>query len=668
MSPPSENESTRVYDLFIWFFGILLHIFFRSVRVRGAWRIPNEGPIILVGAPHANQFVDPVLLGVEVNRMSGRRPSFLMAEKSYAHPYIGALARFMKAIPVGRAQDSFTVATGEVYSDGHDSLRLFGVNTSFQTEAAPGKNVSLQGHNDIAPISEVVSDTELILAKPFKSSKCQQMMEAGFEPLGFKIGEKVDNTNMFHSVFEHLSNGGSLGIFPEGGSHDRPEMLPLKPGVAIMALGSVAYRPGLKVAIVPVGLNYFHPHKFRSRAVYEFGEPLYIDDKLAKEYIEGGPEGKKASVAKLMSRIVDALQLVTINCPDYETLLVVQAGQRLYKRERYIPLSLTIEFTRRFVQGFLQYRERDPRIQQIFNDVQQYNKQLRTLGISDHQVPSTIMTKRRLFRRLVRRVFCLAVISAASLPGVILGSPVLIITKVYSQRQARLALASSSVKIQAHDVMATWKILVSLVLVPTLFSLYSIIDCWYIFTQTDWLPFTVFNVAAVFLLCFWGLILFSYATIIVGEAGMDMARSIKPLYLALSPYHKSSLSEISTVRDALTVKITEIVNDLGPQIFPDIADRLEKIESPRDVQRDPRIDLRGLNSSINLKGDYDLAKVPIFSRELAPAVLFASKKKKSAKAKDSTANSSSKQNGASSSSKLTLTASTRVPTQSHAKH
>lgn len=641
-----------------------MHTFFRSVRVRGAWRIPREGPIILVGAPHANQFVDPVLLGVEVHRMTGRRPSFLIAEKSYAHPYIGPLSRFMKAIPVGRAQDSFTVATGEVFSDGKDSTRLFGINTRFQTEAASGKNVSLQGHNDIAPVDRVISDTELVLAKPFKSPECQEMMEAGFEPLGFKIGNKVDNTNMFHSVFEHLSHNGTLGIFPEGGSHDRPEMLPLKPGVAIMALGSVAYRPGLKVAIVPVGLNYFHPHKFRSRAVFEFGEPLYIDEKLAKEYIEGGPEGKKTSVAELMSRIVDALQLVTINCPDYETLLVVQAGQRLYKRERFIPLSLTIEFTRRFVQGFLQYRERDPRIREIFKDVQRYNKQLRALGISDHQVPTTILTKRRILRRLLRRVFCLAVLSAASLPGVILGSPVLIITKLYSQRQARLALASSSVKIQAHDVIATWKILVSLVLVPALFSLYSIFDCWYIFTRTDWLPYTLYNLVVVFTLCFWGLILFSYATIIVGEAGMDLARSIKPLYLSLSPYHKSSLNEISAVREALTVKITDIVNDLGPEIFPDIADRLEKIEPPRDVQQDPRIDLRGLNSSINLKGDYDLAKVPIFSREIAPATIASSKKAKNvAEAIRTAATPSVESHNASSSSKLTLTTPTKVPKQ-----
>jgi glycerol-3-phosphate O-acyltransferase/dihydroxyacetone phosphate acyltransferase len=55
----------------------------------------------------------------------------------------------------------------------------------------------------------------------------------------------------------------SIGIFPEGGSHDRSELLPLKAGVTIMALGALDKAPETKLYIVPCGLNYFHGHKFR---------------------------------------------------------------------------------------------------------------------------------------------------------------------------------------------------------------------------------------------------------------------------------------------------------------------------------------------------------------------------------------------------------------------
>ncbi len=51
-----------------------------------------------------------------------------------------------------------------------------------------------------------------------------------------------------------------MGIFPEGGSHDRTQMLPLKAGISIMALGALAQSKGLKLSIVACGLKYFKPH------------------------------------------------------------------------------------------------------------------------------------------------------------------------------------------------------------------------------------------------------------------------------------------------------------------------------------------------------------------------------------------------------------------------
>jgi glycerol-3-phosphate O-acyltransferase/dihydroxyacetone phosphate acyltransferase len=44
---------------------------------------------------------------------------------------------------------------------------------------------------------------------------------------------------MFASVWEALKNKDCIGIFPEGGSHDRHELLPLKAGICIMALGAM---------------------------------------------------------------------------------------------------------------------------------------------------------------------------------------------------------------------------------------------------------------------------------------------------------------------------------------------------------------------------------------------------------------------------------------------
>ena len=65
-----------VYDLGLWMLSILTDTFFREVFPRGAWRVPRRGPVILVAAPHANQFVDPILLMRVVRAEAKRRISF----------------------------------------------------------------------------------------------------------------------------------------------------------------------------------------------------------------------------------------------------------------------------------------------------------------------------------------------------------------------------------------------------------------------------------------------------------------------------------------------------------------------------------------------------------------------------------------------------------------
>lgn len=106
-----------------------------------------------------------------------------------------------------------------------------------------------------------------------------------------------------------------------GGSHDRTDLLPLKAGVSLMALGAMANHPEVKVKIVPVGLSYFHAHKFRSRAVIEFGSAMDVPEDLVDMFKLGGPQ-KREGVTKLLNLVYDGLKTVTIRAPDYDTLMV----------------------------------------------------------------------------------------------------------------------------------------------------------------------------------------------------------------------------------------------------------------------------------------------------------------------------------------------------------
>jgi glycerol-3-phosphate O-acyltransferase / dihydroxyacetone phosphate acyltransferase len=88
-----------------------------------------------------------------------------------------------------------------------------------------------------------------------------------------------------------------------------------------MALGAMAANPGLEVQIVPVGLSYFHPERFRSRAVVEFGKPIPVPQDLVEHFKRGG-SAKRDATSKLLEVIYDALKTVTMRTPDYDTLMV----------------------------------------------------------------------------------------------------------------------------------------------------------------------------------------------------------------------------------------------------------------------------------------------------------------------------------------------------------
>jgi glycerol-3-phosphate O-acyltransferase/dihydroxyacetone phosphate acyltransferase len=52
---PIAVMNKYVYDAFLWVFSIFVELFFREVHPRSSWKVPKEGPVIFVCAPHANQ-------------------------------------------------------------------------------------------------------------------------------------------------------------------------------------------------------------------------------------------------------------------------------------------------------------------------------------------------------------------------------------------------------------------------------------------------------------------------------------------------------------------------------------------------------------------------------------------------------------------------------------
>jgi glycerol-3-phosphate O-acyltransferase/dihydroxyacetone phosphate acyltransferase len=205
--------------------------------------------------------VDSLILMRVVRLEVHRRIAFLIAEKSFKRKFIGLLARAVGALPVSRAMDNMKPGQGTIYLPDpvNNPTLLRGIDTKFD---GPGFEVGgtialpmINGQSHTTDIGGIRGPEEIILKKPFRTKTAlyqltgrRDITEDGkftgeisdqdlsnFKGSKFKVAPHIDQTKVYNAVFERLNSGGCVGIFPEGGSHDRPDLLPLK-GIVISPL------------------------------------------------------------------------------------------------------------------------------------------------------------------------------------------------------------------------------------------------------------------------------------------------------------------------------------------------------------------------------------------------------------------------------------------------
>ncbi|KAJ3368344.1 hypothetical protein GGF31_006435 [Allomyces arbusculus] len=578
---PNNMTVALLYDTLATLFSLVLSIFFREVRPRGTHHIPEDGPVIFVVAPHHNQFVDPLML----IKTAGRRVGFLTAQKSMDRKWIGRFARAMGSIGVVRAADIAVKLPGKLWmpdpAQSPDLIEVVNVvDTDFLHLQALGKLAV--GHsllfvippvlgssgpgNDVSlEIAEIVSATRIRVRRAVTDPDTVQALAF---PAGLpaRAAPKVDYAHMYESVFERLKGGHCVGIFPEGGSHDRSELLPFKAGVTIMALGAMAAFPGLDVKLVPVGLNYFHADRFRSRAVVEYGAPISVPADLVDMYRRGGAE-KRDACKSLLDVIQAAVANVTVTAPDYDTLMVVQAVRRLYRPLNHkLTMVQRLELTRRLMKGYLQYKD-DPRVKDLEFKVKYYNSMLEAHGLQDHQVERTAIGGFRALGLLAYRSIVLLIMATLALPGAIINFPMAVAATRISQQKAAEALASSTVKIEGRDVLATWKLIVALVMVPIVYFFDTFLTWGAVRFILKLAPPWTWAIPTIVL--FLGLPTVSLMALRFGERGADIYKSLAPLLMSVLPTRWDDGDRLRLVRGQLARDINDVINELGPTLFED---------------------------------------------------------------------------------------------------
>jgi 1-acyl-sn-glycerol-3-phosphate acyltransferase len=191
------------------------------------------------------------------------------------------------------------------------------------------------------------------------------------------------NAEMFVAVSDALADADAVCIFPEGISHSRGRLKPLRTGAARIALA--AERAGTHVALVAVGLNFDRKARFRSRVTVAYGQPFACAD-LAHA---SAPADDVVAVRGLTERISGHMRQLMIEADPSGDAALVERVDRLYTSARGLSREPADRLERRrlIAAGIERLRSGDPaRYDDILLRVRRYNERLRRFGLRDTQL------------------------------------------------------------------------------------------------------------------------------------------------------------------------------------------------------------------------------------------------------------------------------------------
>ncbi len=227
----------------------------------------------------------------------------------------------------------------------------------------------------------------------------------------------------FEAVYRVLERGEAVAIFPEGITHDDPQLKEVKTGAARMAL-ELEHRHGGKLGlqIVPVGLTFSAKELYRSEALANFGEPIRAADFLADYETQ-----RKECIRKLSHEIEARIQALILHIPDLEQARVVAAVKRLYLDRLRVgdqvvensatPRADELALTQRISEAVQQIYRTTPEVARHFTTrLNRYESWLARLHISDEELARF---QNRTVR--VRRSLLTAIVAILLLPLAIYG-------------------------------------------------------------------------------------------------------------------------------------------------------------------------------------------------------------------------------------------------------
>lgn len=135
------------------------------------------------------------------------------------------------------------------------------------------------------------------------------------------------NQQAFEACYQSLAAGQVIALFPEGLSHDDPQLKPLKTGAARIALEAERIHGNkLGVRIVPVGLTFPNRTRFRSTLSIRVGAPIDV-----APYTERYAVAPEESFRALTAEVEDRLRQLMIHMDRLDLAKNVRKVEEIFR-------------------------------------------------------------------------------------------------------------------------------------------------------------------------------------------------------------------------------------------------------------------------------------------------------------------------------------------------
>jgi|SRR6201988_446523 len=270
-------------------------------------------------------------------------------------------------------------------------------------------------------------------------------------------GEDVSkNEETFVAARKLLARGGTIGICPEGVSHNEPRLRPIKTGAARISLAAVSAGGVSDLKIVPAGLYYTSKTRFRSAALLYFGDPILVHP--VKLEVDGTPP--RAEVRQLSDQIEAALRAVILDAEHEESLQTISRAERIFSAEttngESDSLADELKLQQRFSHAYLVLQQRLPeRLRKLEVRMLRFEEELDQAGVDPEELSPPTSTV-DVFLKIVKRSILFVLMLGPALLGTLLHYPAYRLGGYLATKLSR----------DSDDVISTIKIVSAMLLFP----------------------------------------------------------------------------------------------------------------------------------------------------------------------------------------------------------